>query len=241
MAKLVHHRRTSGGPRTRWTDDAVRDDLRAEFMREVETTAPEVLIFLRDEVWPLYRKVAHSGHAYVRPARWSEELRASVLECGRRFNLVFRGSVPAWVVNQFNFTLGFWTAHPEVTQHERLHWWGRGGYSGLRKVDYLAVELPPQIERSIYESDAAFEERVFATIEEIVLSQLQALSRRIAQLPEVRRKRRPEHYTWAVLHQILRWDFERIALRFHVAPVSVRNEVTDLKRQIGLNLSRGRH
>jgi hypothetical protein len=211
-------------------------------MREIENTASEVLVSLRDEVWPLYLK-AHSAQdrGYVLPNRWSEELRASVLECARRHNLVHGGRVPGWVVDQFGFTLGFWTAHPEMALHERLGWGVRGGYAGLRMVEYLAIELPPRIERSIYESDADFEKRVYGTLEQCIRPQLQALSRQIAELPVVPRKRRPEHYTWAVLHQISRWNFQRIADRFHVAPVSVRNEVTDLKRNIGLSLPRGRH
>jgi hypothetical protein len=108
-------------------------------------------------------------------------------------------------------------------------------------VDYLAIELPPRIERSIYETNAEFEKRVYSTFEEIVRPQLEKLSRRIAELPAVPHKRRPEHYTWTVLHQIRRLNFERIADEFNMDPVSVRNEVTDLKRQIGLNLPRGRH
>jgi hypothetical protein len=220
----------------------VRDDLRAAFMREIETSAPEVLIFLRDEAWPLYRKVAHPGlvDGYVRPSCWPEGLRARVLECSRRHNLVYSGRVPAWVVSQFAFTLGFWTVHPEVTDGERLGWCGRGGYSGLRKVAYLAVELPPRIERSIYETDAKFKKRVFGELRTIVQPQLETLSRRIAKLPLVPRKRRAEHYTWAVLHQIRRWSLECIANQFNVAPESVKNEVADLKRQIGLNLPSGR-
>ena len=243
MANLAHGRRNKGGPQTRWDKEAVRDDLRATFMREIETSAPEVLIVLKDEVWPLYQTVAHPDlvGGYIMPACWPELLRASVLECGRRHNLVYSGRVPAWVINHFAFTLGFWTVHPEVTHGERLRWCGHGGYSGLRKVDHLAIELPPLIERSIYETDAEFETRVFSALEGIVRPQLETLSRRIAELPAVPRKRRAEHYTWAVLHQIRRWNIECIARQFNVEPVSVRNEVTDLKRQIGLNLPHGRH
>jgi hypothetical protein len=221
----------------------VRDDLRAAFMREIETSAPEVLIFLRDEAWPLYRKVAHPGlvGGYVSPSCWPEGLRARVLECSRRHNLVYSGRVPAWVVSQFAFTLGFWTVHPEVTKGERLGWCGRGGYSGLRRVDPLAMELRLRVERSIYETDAEFEKRMFSALRESVRPHLEGLSSRIAELPTVPRKRRPEHFTWAVLHQVRRWRFECIARRFNVEPVSVRNEVNDLKRQIGLNLPRGRH
>ena len=98
-----------------------------------------------------------------------------------------------------------------------------------------------RIERSIYETDAEFEKRVFSGLEENLRPKMESLNRRIAELPVVPCKRRAEHYTWVVLHQIRRWNFEGIARQFNVAPVSVRNEVTDLKRQIGLNLPRGRH
>jgi hypothetical protein len=170
MANLAPGRHNSGGRRTRWDKEAVKDELRATFMREIETAAPDVLIVLRDEVWPLYRKVAHPNHmgGYIRQDRWPEGLRTSVLECGLRHNLVFSGRVPAWVVDQFAFTLGFWTEHPEVTDGERLGWCGRGGYSGLRRVDPLAMELRLQVERSIYETDAEFETRVFGALEKIV-------------------------------------------------------------------------
>ena len=237
--KLAYQPRSRGG-RTRWDEDAVRDDRRAMFIREIETVAPEVLIFLKDEVLPLYRTIAHPSleRGYVMPSCWPESLWASALECGRRHNLVYSGRVPTWVINQFAFTLGFWTVNPGVTHDEKLKWWGRGGYSGLRKVEYLAVELPPLIEVSIYETEP--EKRVHSAVEEILQQQLKTVGRRIAELPAVPRKRRAEHYTWAVLFQIRRQSLASIAGQFNVEPVSVRNEVTELRRQIGLNLPPGR-
>jgi hypothetical protein len=240
MAKLTRKLASAGGPQTRWSTDAVKDELRAAFILEIEQTAPEVLVDLRDQVWPHYRKVASPERSFVSPASWPKELRSSVLGWARRHNLVYLDCVPAWVLSQLGYTLGVWTGHPELTQSERLRWCGRGGYSGPSKADHFAIELPQQIERSIYESDIQFEKRVFSALEEIIRPQLQDFSDRIAKLPSVARKRRPEHFTWAVLNQIQRWDFARIAKHFHVAPVSVRNEVTDLKRLIGLRLRPGR-
>lgn len=242
LAQERKERRKSGGPRTRWDKEGVTDELRATFMREIENSAPEVLIELRDKVWPLYRKVAHPSlvGAYIRPCDWPEGLRAAVLEFGRRHNLVYSGRVPDWVVEQFAFTLGFWTAHPEVTDDKKLKWWLRGGYSGMRRVEPLVVELRVQVERSIYETDAEFATRLTGALEKIVRPRLKTLRRRIAKMPVVPLKRRIEHYRWVVLHQIRHWSFERIANQFHVAPESVKNEVAELKGPIGLNLPPGR-
>jgi hypothetical protein len=244
MANLVKSKHNAGGERTRWDKEAVRDDLRARFMREIETAAPEVLLSLRNEVWPLYQKIARPGEktmsGNMRPASWPEELRTAVREFGLRHNLVYSGRVPHWVEEQCSVTLDVWTRHPDVMRGEKLGWCVRSGYSGLRKADLLGIKLPPMIERSIYETDAEFETRVFVTLRKIVRPQLEALSIRIGLLPVVPRKRRAEHYTWAVLHQIHRRGFEDIAREFHVAMESVKNKVTDFKRQIGLNLPPGR-
>ena len=229
----------AGGPQTRWNEEDVRDDLRAEFIKEIEISAPEVLMALRDELWPSYREVVAFGGREVGPfCRWPEDFRARARKIAREYHLVYLDCVPGWVLEQFAYTLWFWTRHPELAREEKLRWWARGGCSGMRKVDDLSIDLP-RVERSIYESDVDFKKRVYSSLEPILRLQFEELSSRIAELPVSPRKRRPEHYTWVVLHQIRRWSFENIADHFHVSPFSVRNEVTELKRQIGLRLPAG--
>jgi hypothetical protein len=59
-------------------------------------------------------------------------------------------------------------------------------------------------------------------------------------LPRVTNKLRHKHVRWAVLHQIRRVKFHELAALDGVCETTVRNEVTTLKKRIGIGLPKGR-
>jgi hypothetical protein len=247
VAELAHKAAHNGGPKTRWTVEMVKDELRARFFREIETAAPEVLTHLKDRIWPDYRRVQIETDEqptlpYFPLPAWPEPLQAAAVKLARDHCLVHHSKVPAWVLTQFEETLAYWALHPNMPERQSLSWGpSLGAYSGMQHIEDLALELPPRIERSIYETDGEFQTRVYRELDQIIRPQLKAISAKVAALPRAQQKRRPEHFTWLVLNQVRHEGFPRIAERWNVSELSVRNEITDLKREIGLSLPRGRH
>jgi hypothetical protein len=138
-----------------------------------------VLVSLRDDVWPHYRRCAPqvrplvlddcTEYPYLKIFPLPAPLRERLLSFATARNLVHKKNVPTWVFDvfdQLHMTLHFWTAHPKVTEAEHLRWWIRGGYAGMQKAEDLAIELP-RIERSIYEDDKEFDSRVSSAIAEM--------------------------------------------------------------------------
>jgi hypothetical protein len=216
------HQQNAGGPHVRWTPEQVTDELRAWFLRAIEETAPIVLDDLRDRVWPLYQKAAPApceieGHLYPRyfPVdHWPADLRQAADEWAIRHYLIYRKWPCRWALAQAAQAMAHWLSHLEFLTHSPLRWNVSGAYSGIQKLDIdiaadLTVELPGAgMERSIHETDKEFTARakhlphVIGQPELDVRPQLDAISAKVAALPAMIRKRRPEHFTWLVRYQI---------------------------------------
>jgi len=255
VAELAHklaHKKSA--PRARWTHAGVIDELRAEFFLEIERTAPEVLHNLRENVWPEYRRnaplqvFAADGQRHVTYfpiPRWPESLRRALSDWARGHFLTHPAHRPAdWAMLQAAYTLSRWTERPQSAESEPLRWWVIGGYSGMEKTKYLAVELPPRIERSIYETGEEFDARVWSTLKEIVSPQLEAIDQQVATLPLAVQKRRPEHFTWLVRYQLTGESPAEIAAKpagsndepWGVDVPAVKDAIRKMARIIGITL-----
>lgn len=225
-------------------------DLRGQFLREVETTAPEVLESLRDNVLPEYAKAydasVQSGEnvlSVLNRSRWSQSLRTAIIEWIRKYRLLRGRHPPEWILSQMESTLSTWTRHPSLVS-DPPGWVWVGGQTMERtpSPEQFLITLPTYKWdwRLTRESADEARNRILEEIRDAVDLRFKEMQSLIAPLPRVPNKRRPEHFTWAVQHQVKGMTFEEIGKLSYVAPTTVKNEVTDLKKLIGLSLPRGR-
>jgi len=185
---------------TRFSDAAVADELRSQFIREIETAAPEVLEKLHEAVWPKYIEAynaeKHPGvHEGTGPVvfQWPEDLRQAVLTWARDVRLVHRGTPPKWVLTQVDATLRFWTWNPDSLS-KGLRWGFVGGYSWERRPqDLFSIELPTfrwNWEHGFEDKQSA-EHRIMNRVREIVSKRLREIEQLLENLPRVPDKRGP--------------------------------------------------
>jgi hypothetical protein len=234
----------------RFSHVGVVADLRGQFLREVETTAPEVLERLRDNVWPEYAKAyhasVHSGEnilSVLNRSRWSQSLQVVVIEWIHEFRLLHGRNPPEWILSQMESTLSTWTRHPSlVSGAPGWVWLGGQTMERTPSPEDFVISLGTYKWDWRHGRESADEARnlILKEIRDIVNRRFVEMLALITLLPRAPNKRRPEHFTWLVQHQIQRMTFQDIADRSHVEPITVKNEVTDLKKLIGLSLQRGR-
>jgi hypothetical protein len=230
---------------------AVVDELRTQFIQEIVATTPEVLEKLRDSVWPKYIEAynaakqpgANEDNGLVR-FRWPEPLQAAVLNWAKDIRLLHRGKVPNWILKQVEVTLHLWARLPDLFS-KRLHWGFTGGYSadGVKPVpDPFLIELPQFTwywEQGTEDIEST-KQRIMETVGEIVDKRLGEMKQVIENLPRVPNKRRREHFTWTVLHQVRGDTFTELAAKWNVSSATVKNEVMMLKASLGISLPKGR-
>ena len=238
-----------------FSEDSVTNELRTLFLREVERATPEVLEKLRQKVWPEYIKayeaIQQSGFtptSVLFPSRSAARQKAvvdcskAVVDWAKEVRLLYGDGPPTWVVQQVETTLQIWTRHPDWMS-KGARWWLLGGYKWERRrpQDYL-IELPhfTWYWPYGYESARDAKKRILDAVTKIVNARLDEMKKAIKELPRVPTKSRPEHFTWAVLHQIRGVRFEDLAKQSGVALATVKNVVTALKAEIGISLPKGR-
>jgi hypothetical protein len=233
------------------SDDAVVDEMRSSFVREIAVTSPEVLEKLRDSVWPEYIKAynaAMQNGAYkssdVVRFGWPQSLQIAVLAWAKDVRLLHDGKPPDWVLAQVEVTLWLWTQHPErFSKH--LCWGFVGGYSADRKrrsQSPFLIELPQFTWHWVqgFEDKRSAKQRIMKTVGEIVDRRLREMEQTLGNLPRLQNKRRPEHFTWTVLHQVRGVQVQELATSYGVSCATVKNEVMALKARLGIGLPKGR-
>jgi DNA-binding NarL/FixJ family response regulator len=104
----------------------------------------------------------------------------------------------------------------------------------------FVIELPSYKWDWRFESAEATKKYIMDGVRDIVNRRFDEMQKIIEKLPRTPNKRRPEHYTWVVQHQVQGISFQAIAGRFNVSPATVKNEVMELKKLLGLSLPKGR-
>lgn len=158
--------------------------------------------------------------------------------------LLHRGKLPNWILKQVEVTLHLWARRPDLFS-KSLSWGFVGGYSmdGVKPShDFFLIELPQFAwywEQGTEDIESA-KQRIMETVGEIVDKRLGEMKQVIENLPRVPNKRRREHFTWTVLHQVRGDTFKELAAKWHVSTATVKNEVTRLKSSLGISLPKGR-
>jgi hypothetical protein len=240
-AAKVRWRKYTG---VRLNDAEVADDLRNFFFREVESTTPEVLKKLRDSVLPEYIRAREAiGMAVCSRFSWPKQLGIAVLKWAREVHLLYNGKPPDWVVEQVEATLFLWDRQPALFSTD-LCWGLLGGYSMTvrPREDSFTIELPKfrwDWERG-FESSESAKKRILADVAQFVDVRMEEMKQELGRLPRVPNKLGHNHVKWTVLHQIRRVKFHELAVLEGVSENTIKNEVTKLKKCIGINLPKGR-
>jgi hypothetical protein len=234
----------------RSNNEAVLDEQRSHFIREIEGTAPEVLEKLRDSVLPeyinAYNAAKDSGAQQSRTMvrfPWPDSLQIAVLTWAKDVRLLHKGKLPDWVLAQADVTLWLWTRRPDLLSNS-LRWCFTGGYSAERRTpsNSFVIEVPTFTWhwQQGCENKTSAKQRIMEAVGEIVDQRLDEMEQILENLPRVPAKRAPEHFTWTVLHQIRGVRLQDIAAQSGVAAATVKNEVLRLKRRLGISLPKGR-
>lgn len=206
------------------------------FLKAIETTCPEVLANLGEDVLPHYK--ADDDDIDDARLRWA-----------KRFNLIThdnltRGEVlPQWLESQVHITLRFWEQYEYTPRwHFLVPQQGMGIYGLPPHLDELKISLG-----GVGGSDETEAELMQRLIDEAnsVIKEHRATIRTWAEqngLKEPREVRRPEHFEWAVWFQIKGQRATEIAASVGDGfdDRSVRLAVAEVLRLIGIDKRRDR-
>lgn len=236
-----------------FTKDAVTNELRGLFFREIERCTPEVIEKLRDKVLPLYIKaydaIQQAGsisNSVFFPSQCATR-QESVADCtkavvdwAKEVRLLHGNGPPNWVVEQAEATLQVWARNPNSVVARWLII-GVSKWEQRRPQDYL-VELPQFTWHWIYgyESKRQARKRILHEVAKIVDTRLTEMEEAVKAMPRLPTKSKPEHLTCTVLNQIRGVRLEDLAKQFGVQPTTLRNAVMLLKARLGIGLPKGR-